>query len=119
MIYSEEHQAAHSLNHSASVVWRHCDGEHSVQELTALLGTELGTDVSEPIVEYALEELSRAHLLEASPHEETNTVSRRDLIRRISYASAAALALPVVMSIAMPTPAMAASGDLPPDPGPD
>jgi RNA polymerase sigma factor (sigma-70 family) len=43
-----------------------------------------------------------------------------DAIRRMSYASAAAIALPVVMSLVAPTPAMAASGVvLPPDPGPD
>jgi hypothetical protein len=38
----------------------------------------------------------------------------------MSFAGAAAVALPAVLSIVAPTPAMAASGTvLPPDPGPD
>ena len=120
VVFDEERKSAHSLNRSASLVWRHCDGEHSVQQLAAILEPELGADDAQPVVDYAIEELSRAHLLEASPNGQANAVSRRDAIRKMSFAGAAAIALPVVMSIAAPTPAMAASGEQPPpDPGED
>ncbi|HKW11047.1 MAG TPA: hypothetical protein VJO33_11760 [Gemmatimonadaceae bacterium] len=76
----------------------------------------MGSPTDQSIIEYALDKLATAHLLE------DEAISRRDVVRRMTYASAAAVALPVVLSIAAPTPAMAASGKpttLPPDPGPD
>jgi len=116
IVFDGERQKAHSLNHSASIVWRHSNGERSVAELATVLGTELGIEPDESLVELALEELAGANLLEPPP----NGVTRRDAVRRLSFAGAAAVALPAVLSIIAPTPAMAASGTvLPPDPGPD
>jgi len=116
IVFDGERQKAHSLNRSASIVWRHSNGERSVAELATVLGTELGIEADESLVELALDELTGANLLEAAP----NGVTRRDAVRRMSFAGAAAVALPAVLSIIAPTPAMAASGTvLPPDPGPD
>jgi hypothetical protein len=116
IVFDGERQKAHSLNRSASIVWRHSNGERSVAELATVLGTELGIEADESLVELALDELTGANLLEAAP----NGVTRRDAVRRMSFAGAAAVALPAVLSIVAPTPAMAASGTvLPPDPGPD
>ena len=114
IVYDEQRQQVHSLNRSASIVWRNSNGERSVSELAGLLGAECGIAVDESIVEYALDELASAHLLS------DNRVSRRGALRRLTFAGAAAVALPAVLSIIAPTPAMAASGTvLPPDPGPD
>lgn len=114
IVFDGERQEAHSLNRSASIVWRHSDGTHTVPQLAGVLGQELGIEANESLVEYALDRLAGARLLEA------NSITRRDAMRRISFAGAAAVALPVVLSIIAPTPAMAASGpNLPPDPGPD
>jgi len=104
IIYDETRQEAHSLNRSASLVWEHSDGARSVQQLAALVGSELGIEPDESVVEYALDKLANAHLLE------TSSVSRRDLVRKMTFAGAAAIALPVVLSIASPSAAMAASG---------
>ena len=103
VIYDESRQEAHSLNRSASIVWEHSDGAHSVKELASLLSNELGVEPDESIVEYALDKLASAHLLEGV------SVSRRDLVRRITVAGAAAVVLPAVLSIATPSAAMAAS----------
>ncbi|HEY7236433.1 MAG TPA: PqqD family protein [Gemmatimonadaceae bacterium] len=103
IIYDESRQEAHSLNRSASLVWQHSDGARSVQQLAALVGKELGVEPDESIVEYALDKLASAHLLEDA------TVSRRDLVRKITFAGAAVVALPAVLSIATPSAAMAAS----------
>jgi hypothetical protein len=103
IVYDEQRQEAHSLNRTASLVWERSDGAHSVPELAAVVGTELGIDANESLVEYALEELSRVNLLDAP-------VSRRDAVRRLTVAGAAVIAIPVVLSIAAPSPAMAASG---------
>jgi hypothetical protein len=104
IIYDGESQQAHSLNRSASIVWQNSDGEHSVPQLAELLGTKMGIQPDDTIVEYALDKLSTANLLEESQ------VTRRDAVRRLTLAGAAAIALPVVLSIVAPTEAMAASG---------
>ena len=109
IVYDEDRQEAHSLNRAASIVWQHSDGAHSISQLAAVLATELGIDPSESAVEYALDELSRVHLLENGP-DGGEAVTRRSALRRVALAGAAAVALPIVLSVAAPTPAMAASG---------
>ena len=109
IVYDEDRQEAHSLNRAASIVWQNSDGAHSVSQLAAVLGTALGVDANESVVEYALDELTRVHLLENGP-DGGEPVSRRSALRRAALASAAAVALPIVLSVASPTPAMAASG---------
>ena len=109
IVYDEERHEAHSLNRAASVVWEGSDGRRTVGELATLLGQTLGIEANDSIVEYALDELARVHLLENGP-DGGEQVSRRDALRRMSFAGAAAVALPVVLSLAAPTPAMAASG---------
>lgn len=109
IVYDEDRHEAHSLNRAASIVWEASDGRRTVGELATLLGKTLGIETNDSIVEYALDELARVHLLENGPGG-GEQVSRRDALRRMSFASAAAVALPVVLSLATPTPAMAASG---------
>jgi hypothetical protein len=109
IVYDEERHEAHSLNRAASIVWEGSDGRRSVAELATLLGQTLDIEASDSIVEYALDELARVHLLENGP-DGGEQVSRRNALRRMSLAGAAAVALPVVLSLAAPTPAMAASG---------
>lgn len=104
IIYDEQRQMAHSLNRSATIVWQNSDGKHSLAELARLVGDELGVEPNDSIVEYALEKLASANLLN------DGSVSRRDAVRRLTLAGAAALAIPVVLSVAAPTEAMAASG---------
>jgi hypothetical protein len=109
IVYDEERQQAHSLNRAASIIWEGSDGRRSIGELAALVGEALRVEPSDSVVEYALDELARVHLLENGP-DGGEQVSRRDVLRRLSFAGAAAVALPVVLSLAAPTPAMAASG---------
>jgi hypothetical protein len=108
IVYDGERHEAHSLNRSASIVWQHSDGEHSVPQLAEVLGTEMGIEPDDSLVEYALDRLANAHLLEGAA---IKSVSRRDAVRRLTLAGAAAVALPVVLSMVAPTEAMAASGN--------
>ena len=109
IVYDEERQEAHSLNRPASIVWKNSDGTRSLEQLGDLLGTQLGVGPSESLVEYALDELSRVHLLEENGLGDA-PVSRRDIVKRMALAGAAVVAIPVILSIATPTPAMALSG---------
>ena len=108
IVYDGERHEAHSLNRSATLVWQHSDGEHSVPQLAELLGSELGIEPDESLVEYALDRLANAHLIENEP---AASLSRRDAVRRLTLAGAAVVGLPIVLSMVAPTEAMAASGN--------
>lgn len=110
IVYDESRQEAHALNRAASVVWEHSDGTRSVGQLASVLGAELGTEPNESVVEYALDELSRVHLLDTEAAVDAPDVSRRDALRKLTVAGVSVIAIPVVLSIVAPTPAMAASG---------
>ena len=110
LIYDLERDRAHSLNATAARVFRHCDGERDAAALAARLSDEAGESVDEELVRAALGRLSDARLLEepvarTSPQE--RGWSRREALRKLGYAGAAGLALPVVKSIVAPTPAEA------------
>jgi hypothetical protein len=108
IVYDEERQQAHSLNRPAAIVWQASDGEHTVEQLATVVGETLGVDADNSVVEYALDELARVHLLEEG--DGGPSMTRRDAVRRMSLAGAAAVAIPVILSMAAPTAAMAASG---------
>ena len=120
IVYDEDRKEAHSLNRTAALVWRHCDGNHSVSRIAALVASELGGEADETLVHYALSRLASAHLLERESSGADDGVARREAVRRLAALGAAAIAVPAVLSIVAPTPAMAAStAEPPPDPGAD
>ena len=104
LVYDLERSRAHSLNPAAAAVWRQCDGTRTPAELAAAVRTA-GMPVTEEAVGYALQELGRAHLL--ASQAPGRTITRRELMRRLG--TAAAVALPLVTSIAAPTAVQAQS----------
>jgi hypothetical protein len=111
LVYDLERHRAHCLNRAATLVWRACDGHSRVAATAALLERELGSPHGLSLLGIALEELSRARLLDEpgarrGPRER---YSRRAVIRALGLAGAASLMLPVVESIVAPIPAEAAS----------
>lgn len=99
---------AHTLNRTAALVFGLADGRTPVAGIAAAVATELGTAPDESVVELALEQLGRAGLLEGVAPA-ARGISRRQAMRRLGIAGAAAALLPLVQTIAAPTPAMAAS----------
>src|SRR5687768_5197960 len=63
VVYDQERQCLHTLNQTAAVVWRHCDGQHTVEDLGAELSRELGIVADESVILLALVELDEARLL--------------------------------------------------------
>jgi hypothetical protein len=104
LIYDTDRDEAHCLNHTAALVWEHCDGETTVKQAARSLQTELGAAVDTNLVWLAVKQLQRFHLVESAT--KAPSVSRRDLV--LKYAPAA-VALPVIMSISAPTPAQTGS----------
>lgn len=106
--YDKETQRAHCLNRSAVEIWRCCDGNMTIEEIADHLGQELGLPRDPALVRLGLEQLKAAQLLEPGSMEPSPAAlpNRRELGRRLSLA---ALALPLVTSITVPTAAMAQS----------
>lgn len=105
LIYDLDRNQAHHLNRSASIIWKHCDGHKSASQIADIVGRELSTPVSEELVREALADLSDAVLL--SNPVTAPRMTRRQMTARLG---AAALAIPVILSLAGPTAAQACSG---------
>ena len=111
LVYDLERQKAHCLNQTSAFVWKHCDGRTSIAKMVQLLEKRLKTPVSEQVVWLALEQLEKSHLLKKTvmrQSQQGKQMSRRELVRRLG--TAAAVTIPLVISIAAPTSAAAASG---------
>src|SRR5688572_13336501 len=82
VVYDRERHVIHSLNQTAVLVWRHCDGQTSISDLAALLHRETQLPADEELVWLALARLSKARLLQEHVKRPTDTVSlpRRQLI---------------------------------------
>jgi hypothetical protein len=105
LVYDLRHHRAHSLNGVAAAVWRRCDGSRDARAIAAAIGRAESRRVTEETVRYAVAQLAQARLLTGSAPE--SGVTRREWLRRLG--ATAAVAVPVVTSIASPTAAQAQS----------
>ncbi|HQZ16556.1 MAG TPA: hypothetical protein PLD86_06730 [Vicinamibacteria bacterium] len=96
VVYDLDTHEAHCLNPLASRLWERSDGRTTVAAMQA------AESVSEPQVLLGLRLLADAHLLLDSPPKDPG---RRRALGRLARAAA----LPVVLSIVVPTPAAAQS----------
>jgi hypothetical protein len=111
MVFDLDRQQAHSLNQTAALVWRHCDGTTGVADLAALLQRELNLPAEETVVWLALDRLEKAHLLEGrlSRSAESAGLSRRAVIRKMGLAGGMVALLPLVDTLVAPRAAEAQS----------
>jgi hypothetical protein len=104
VVWDKVKNRAHRLNRSASIVWRHANGNNSHEALASIVSRELGTsEGASAIVDEAVDRLNALGLLNA---EKEQNGSRRELVRRVAMIAAVA---PLIASVAVPTPARAAS----------
>jgi hypothetical protein len=103
LVYERGEHRAHCLNHTAATVFRNADGTRTVADLARLLAPRSDPAESEAVVVEALALLAEAGLLEGGEPG----WSRREWVRRVGIG--AALLLPAVASIVVPTPAEAAA----------
>lgn len=109
LVYDLKTKQAHCLNKTASAVWRQCDGQQTIEQITARLQQETNALIPDTMVKDALHQLGKADLLEqratflaVKPH-----LLRREVLRRIGLGAVAAL--PLVTSIIAPSSAQAMS----------
>src|SRR5436305_2743168 len=110
--YDERTDVACRLNRTAALVWRKCDGKHTVEDLVRVLEADLGDIANEDLVLVTLDYLSEHRLLESGyvrRDETSSRLSRRRLIQRAGAVGVAAAVLPMVFSVVAPTPAAAMS----------
>src|SRR5712691_3388551 len=84
LVYDLDRHRSHCLNRTAAMVWRHCDGRTSVEQMARLLQQELSLSADEEVVRWILDRLGRAHLLQrrhSYPVTEACS-SRRALLRK-------------------------------------
>jgi hypothetical protein len=108
VVYDEARHQAHRLNGAAAIVWRHCDGQHSVPDLTALLRRHISPEAGDELVWLALDRFEAANLLD-QPRELSTEIRRLSRRRALSLAGALSVLVPVVVTLAVPSPAQAHS----------
>jgi hypothetical protein len=103
VLYDTARHVAHRLNGSAARIWEHCDGRTPVAEIGRRIG--IGSAPADEALVYAgLDALREAELL-----ADDATFTRRSALKRLAQVAGTAL-VPMVVSIAAPTPADALSG---------
>jgi hypothetical protein len=105
LIYDTAKNRAYCLNETSAFVWKACDGENSVDQISRMLAKEFKAPVNEDLVWLALDQLGKDELLSETPKSRFEGMTRRDVIRKVGFASM--IALPVVASLMAPTAAMA------------
>ncbi len=117
LVYDLERDRAHCLNRLAALIWQCCDGKTTVADLMRLLQDELPASGKEDLVLSALNQLSRAHLLQErlKKPQKTSRFSRREVMRKLGRA--AAISLPLVTSITAPVRAQVGTPPPPPTSG--
>lgn len=107
LVYDLNTNKAHCLNQTAAFVWKSCDGNKSVSDITNLFTDQTGKQVNEDLIWLAIDQLSEKDLLEMSLAPDFNGQSRREVIKKIGLA--AVVALPLVASLTAPTSVLAAA----------
>ncbi len=112
LVYDLASNKAHCLNSTAGMIWKNCDGRNTTAEIRAVVEKETGKSVSDDVILLAVDQLRSTNLLVSNQVIEQSGLNRRELIKRAGLA--AAIALPLVSSIAVPSNVMASASGLPP-----
>ena len=113
LVYDDQRDLACRLNRSAALVWQNSDGQRTVTDLVEVLSEDLGELADEDMVMVALDTLAEHGLIQSGYElrdADASRLNRRRFLRRVGVVGAAAISVPVVHSMVVPTPAAAASG---------
>jgi len=106
-VYDWEQNRMHALNPTAAMVWEQCDGKTDPAEMANRLESELKVPNADKLVTLSLSRLEKARLLDGTARSQTlRTITRREVLKMAGISLAL---LPVISSIALPSPAEAQS----------
>jgi Coenzyme PQQ synthesis protein D (PqqD) len=113
LVYDLDRNKGYCLNHTAALVWNHCNGRTSAAQIAKRLKKKTGARVDEKVVWYALDQLGRDGLLEQRLPLPASLagMTRRQHLRALG--KVAAIAVPVVTAVMAPTASAAGSGVAP------
>jgi hypothetical protein len=107
LVYDERTEVAHCLSPIAALVWRTCGDRTDLNRITEAVEAEHPHVDAVTMVALAIQELQEKALLEATPG---TGLSRRQMMRRLASAGAAAASVPLVVSATIAVPQAAAYG---------
>lgn len=111
LVYDLESNKAHCLNSTAGFVWKTCDGTKTAAEIREDFERATGEVLPADILSLAIEQLYSVNLLVAGDDLPVTGISRRKLLKKAGFA--AAVALPLVSSLAIPSTVFASASGLP------
>jgi len=100
-VFDHQQQQAYALNTTSALVWQHCDGQTTPEQLMKLLrqNCNVSRAQAEQLTWLALDELGKANLLEAEvarPRLLSSKLTRRQMLTTFATAGAALAAVPMV-----------------------
>jgi hypothetical protein len=102
LVYDLNTNKAICLNETSALVWQLCSGDKSVSEISESISQKLNSPVDDDLVWLALDQLKNEKLItnEEEVVIDYNGISRREMIRKVGFASL--VALPLIVSLAIP-----------------
>jgi len=100
-LFDHQQQQAYALNTTSALVWQHCDGQTTPEQLMELLrqNCNVSRGQAEQLTWLALDELGKANLLEAEvarPRPLSSKLTRRQMLTTFATAGAALAVVPMV-----------------------
>jgi hypothetical protein len=100
-LFDHQQQQAYALNATSALVWQHCDGQTTPEQLMELLRQNLNVSraQAEQLTCLALDELGKANLLEdevARPRPLSSKLTRRQMLTTFATAGVALAVVPMV-----------------------
>jgi hypothetical protein len=108
VVFDTRSREAHCLSPLAAVVFAHCDGETSIDDLASLASERLGEPVDPERVRDALALLEERSLLDTVGQQDDG-LSRRQMIKRSAVTGGLVASAPLITSVFPPTAAAASS----------
>ncbi|NNE68002.1 MAG: PqqD family peptide modification chaperone [Pyrinomonadaceae bacterium] len=106
LVYDLDAEKAMCLNETTATVWQACNGQNSIKDISREF-EELEAKNSEQIVWIAIDQLARHGLLEDAVQSELSSENRREVLKKIGFASA--VAVPVIASLVAPSSVLASA----------
>src|SRR5205814_4137846 len=111
-VFDHQQQQEYALNTTSALVWQHCDGQTTPEQLTELLRQKFNVSRAqgEQLTWLALDELGKANLLEAEvarPRPPSSKLTRRQMLTTFATAGAALAVVPMVALVTTPAKAEA------------
>ena len=103
-LFDHQQQQAYALNTTSALVWQHCDGQTTPEQLMKLMRQNFNVSgaQAEQMTWLALDELGKANLLEAEvarPRPLSSKLTRRQMLTTFATAGVALAVVPMVALI--------------------